>query len=251
MKHNNFSCYGFTLVELAIVLMIIGLLIGGILKGQELIENARLSTVMRQKKSYEAAMITFQDSYGAIPGDFATAMTRLANCTVGNNCQNGDGNSLIGPTQVSAYYTTGSTIAGENAQFWKHLALANLISGVSGAASTIEFGQSYPVASTGGGFFATNGTRVTDADTIGGAKNYLVLRGLVSGLPCWDVSTTSTDCALSPRQASQMDRKMDDGAAMTGDVVSISAAYGNGCGYGGYNGYTNASTKTCDIVFGF
>ena len=62
---------GFTLVELAIVMVIIGLLIGGILKGQELIKNAAISATAAQIKAFESAFVTFEDIYQAKPGDFA------------------------------------------------------------------------------------------------------------------------------------------------------------------------------------
>ena len=68
---------GFTLVELAIVLVIIGILIGGILKGQELIKNASISATAAQLKAFESAYTTFLDLYGGKPGDLASATTLL------------------------------------------------------------------------------------------------------------------------------------------------------------------------------
>lgn len=75
---------GFTLVELAIVMTIIGLLIGGILKGQELMQNARVTATVAQVKSYESATFTFIDKYSALPGDLVTASERLPGCD--ENC---------------------------------------------------------------------------------------------------------------------------------------------------------------------
>ncbi len=111
---------GFTLVELAIVLMIIGLLIGGILKGQELIQNARITTSIAQLKSYGAAVITFEDSYGQKPGDITSPSTRLPNCTTGMCVTAGDGNGVIGTQYVD----------NENNAMWIHLAAGGLVSGI-------------------------------------------------------------------------------------------------------------------------
>ena len=77
---------GFTLVELAIVLIIIGLLIGGVLKGQELIGNAQITNVVTQVKSMDGAVSTFRETYGAFPGDMGNAETRIAGCTADPGC---------------------------------------------------------------------------------------------------------------------------------------------------------------------
>src|SRR5262247_3820854 len=81
---------GFTLIEIAIVLVIIGLLLGGVLKGQELITGARVRNLISQQDGIKAAFFGFQDRYRALPGDYAAAQANIA--TAGGN---GNGNGRI------------------------------------------------------------------------------------------------------------------------------------------------------------
>lgn len=105
---------GFTLVEIAIVMVIIGLLIGGVLKGQAMIENAKVKRVVRQADELRAAVMTFYDKYGVYPGD-----ENLANVPAGG----GDGGAGIGDGsgQIAS--------AAERFEVFRDLSLAGLISG--------------------------------------------------------------------------------------------------------------------------
>lgn len=239
----------FTLVELAIVMTIIGLLIGGILKGQELLENARVTSTIAQIKSFQAAVNTFQDVYDlAVPGDMRNALSRIPNCTVASACANGNGNNEIGIKDVF-HGNADATLAGESTQFWKHLALANLISGVNATATTIGFGSTHPAAKTGGGFFAKSVvTDMTDGDPGNWMKgNVLIIRSNENGAAgLWE--------NISPLRAGQIDRKMDDGIAVTGTVRAVSNAWTSGCGNytqpsNGPTGYNETITrKVCEIA---
>jgi prepilin-type N-terminal cleavage/methylation domain-containing protein len=101
---------GFTLVEIAIVLVIIGLLLGGILKGQELINNARVRNVADQENTIKAAIFAFQDRFRGLPGDYNQASTNVSAASV-----NGNGNSII-------------DTAAEQVQAWQQLTAAGFIS---------------------------------------------------------------------------------------------------------------------------
>jgi prepilin-type N-terminal cleavage/methylation domain-containing protein len=115
---------GFTLVEIAIVLVIIGLLLGGILKGQEMITQAKIKNVIADMTGVSAAMYGYQDRYRALPGDDKNAGARWAGTTAPGN---GDG-VITGVYTVSASGTTANT-AMEAGFFWHHLRLAGFISG--------------------------------------------------------------------------------------------------------------------------
>src|SRR5690349_7048184 len=84
---------GFTLLEMAVVLVIVGLVMGGVLQGQTLIGTARVRNLIAQQAEVTAAFYGFQDRYRALPGDYASASTNIVCGTA--TCLDGDGNGLI------------------------------------------------------------------------------------------------------------------------------------------------------------
>jgi prepilin-type N-terminal cleavage/methylation domain-containing protein len=115
---KNSRTQGFTLIEIAIVLVIIGLLLGGILKGQELITSARVRNLISQQDGIKAAFFGFQDRYRALPGDYSSAATNIQLITTGTAGNgNGDGRITIGGTPD------------ESILAWEHLARSGFING--------------------------------------------------------------------------------------------------------------------------
>jgi len=108
--------HGFTLVEIAIVLVIIGLLLGGILKGQEMITQAKIKNTVADFSGISAAYYGYQDRYRAIPGDDPGA-TRWSGAT------NGSGNGV-----VAGKYNS-QTATDESLLWWDHLRRAGFVSG--------------------------------------------------------------------------------------------------------------------------
>jgi len=84
---------GFTLIEIAIVLVIIGLLLGGVVKGQEMIVSARVRNLIAQQDGIKAAFFAFQDRYRALPGDYGAADSTI-NCGA-SPCLNGNSNGVL------------------------------------------------------------------------------------------------------------------------------------------------------------
>jgi len=104
---------GFTLVEIAIVLVIVGLILGGVLKGQEMISNARVRSVVDQTTAIQTAVYAFQDRYRALPGDYRQASTNITGVTAS---QNGGGNGFVDTNAERGF-------------FWLHLGAAGFITG--------------------------------------------------------------------------------------------------------------------------
>lgn len=252
LKRTNQA--GFTLVELAIVLMIIGLLIGGILRGQELMENARVTTTIQQTKAYDGAATAFRDAYSAMPGDMQVPNNRLPNCPTGSQCGTaGDGNGLLGPlaTQVVVLRTgaDNNAVNSEHRNFWLHMAVARLISGVdaSGPATPVSWGIMFPAAKIAGGFHvASMNVPANGVITPAFSGLFLILRNAPAAGPILEGDGLS---AISPIRAAQFDRKLDDGLPNTGDVIGVSSNAGGCVAAAAGGGYTETiEQRNCNLL---
>ncbi len=122
---------GFTLVEIAIVLVIIGLLLGGVLKGQELITQAKIKNVANDLNGIAAAVYAYQDRYKAYPGDDNKAADTSggAKGRWGTSTGNGSFDGQVGGEFMSA------TDTDESRLFWQHLRLSGLVAGDTASAA--------------------------------------------------------------------------------------------------------------------
>lgn len=226
MKKHPQKKNGFTLVELSIVLVIIGLIAGATLVGNSLIEAAKLRNLSAQIESLDGAVRTFQSKYDCFPGDCRKATRHFASagCPDGNGdptttCD-GDGNGYI------QYPTSGTNSQRrEHLKFWQHLALAGLIegqyTGIGGAGDlnvhTI-IGENIPsTAIPDLGIIVFNLAPVNTVwpwlygDNRGLGVHILQLGTEVSG-------STATAGKLTLKQMIDLDTKMDDGLAKSGKV---------------------------------
>lgn len=206
---NNKSSKGFTLVELSIVLVIIGLIIGSVLVGQSLIRAAENRAIIEQITSFYAGVNTFRSRFNALPGDFAQATTYI-----GTVCPGGAAASLVngnGDGLITSAATPPTAISSEMSNFWCQLSAVSMIpgsyNGLSGGAITL--GANFPLLSTGrGGIIAYSFTDY---------NNYYLI-GLASSS-----GTIATSGDLTPQGAYEIDNKMDDGIPGTGTVQARGA----------------------------
>lgn len=117
---------GFTLVELSIVLVIIGLIIGGVLTGQQIIENAKITNAVNGLQAYQAQFQTYAQNYGALPGDDIGASGRFSSLKNVKTSTDGNDNKKVGD---SSSFDTSDTSgeAFESRLVWAHLRAAGLV----------------------------------------------------------------------------------------------------------------------------
>src|SRR5215510_13056594 len=118
---RDFPQRGFTLLEIVIVMLIVGFLLAGVLKGQEMITSAKVKRVAGQLEEVRAAYLGFQDRYKALPGDYAEASLTL-DCG-GGSCLFGNGDSRIRANETPV---NGSEVH-EDILVWTHLASSGFL----------------------------------------------------------------------------------------------------------------------------
>lgn len=217
----------FSLVELSIVLVILGLLVGGVLGGQSLIRAAELRTITNDKDKFTSAVRTFKDKYMGLPGELANATSfwGAAHATP-NTCKTTQGTgtqTCNGSGDDKVAITTDVNFAYEMYRFWQHLSNAGLI---EGAYSGVQ-GPSHPwhhIAGTNtplskvqgcgwGSFFFD--LAVTDGNDFGSDWGHTLYFGAArTGLdysgPC-----------LIPDEAYSIDTKFDDGKPGLGMIMAV------------------------------
>lgn len=208
---------GFSLVELSIVLVILGLLTGGILAGQSLIRAAELRSVSADYNRYQTALQTFRDKYFALPGDMNTATKFwpatdpvLATCittpSVGNSTCDGNGDGNI------SWYDSNNAQHYESFTVWKQMANAGLIEGSYSNifSNSLQPGINVPSSKLSQAFFMFYSTANNYSDgthfTFTNGSSFMVLQDSIVG------------GKLKAEEAWNMDTKMDDGRPGMGAI---------------------------------
>ena len=192
---------GFTLVEIAVVLVIIGLLLGGVLKGQELINSAKVKSVVSDFRSTSTYLFSYQDRFRAMPGDDPGVANRLAGAIRAST------GGSVGNGRIEGLWNS-TTPTDESVLFWQHVRLANLATG-DGRSPTTE--------------------GVTLHDWL--PRNAVGGRIGVTGIPpitAWAGTFFICQDNLAGNFARQIDIAMDDGLPASGSVRLLPSGTANG-----------------------
>ena len=182
---------GFTLIELAIVLVIIGLLLGGVLRGQELINSARVKSLTRDFQNTQVYLYGYQDRFRSIPGDDGNAAARLLGPPVATNPPVANDNNGL----IDGAWSDTVAAGTEAILFWQHVRLAGLAPGPT-ALADVNFEPRN-----------SNNGRI-GIQSVGAAPPITTMQG--SYAICSDL--------ILGRDALQIDTTLDDGETSTGNI---------------------------------
>ncbi|MEW5783086.1 MAG: prepilin-type N-terminal cleavage/methylation domain-containing protein [Pseudomonadota bacterium] len=210
---------GFTLVEIAIVLVIIGLLLGGVLKGQELINSAKVKNMINDFRNVPVFIYGYQDKFKKLPGDDPAAATN-----VGATGHNGNGNGRLDGSWEDGQGGTAATT--ETYYFWEHVRRANLASGSTDTSNP----ASYLPTNSEGGFIGIESVAQPT-----GTQPYIT-----------NLNGTYLLCSkgILGKFAKQIDIQIDDGNTAQGQVrVVPNSGYTRGSSSGLPNTNVDDSTQ--------
>lgn len=206
---------GFTLVEIAIVLVIIGLLLGGVLKGQELINSAKAKSLVNDFRTISTAIYAYQDRFRFMPGDDPAAGQHVGGATASTPGSDARGNGRIGGAWNSG------TTTDEAFLVWQHLRQANLLTGTTNTSDTDNY---FPRNADNGVIGITGSAPITPAETTATSSSSASLPMTGAFFLCSD--------GITGRLARQVDSTMDDGSTDTGNVRAMARVNGSGAASG-------------------
>jgi len=192
--------HAFSLVELSIVLIIIGLLVASVSSGTKLIEQAKINKAISELRDHQSSVLTYKLTYDKLPGDMDDAESFFGASATDNGNNNG---------QIA----TAAAVTSESLLAWEHMALAGIIGG-----SFTQPSSGVHTAGTTGPKTGLENTCYAPVYDSTAAKN-----GIKVGTDAGTVDCSGTT-ALKPQTVYKIDKKMDDGIGNTGTITARSNA---------------------------
>lgn len=188
---------GIGLVEVAIALVVIGILVGAVLQGKKLIEQAYLNSIITEVQKIRLQTQQFKEKYGFLPGDFP-----FASRDINASLPNGDGSGAL----------TGNpfAISSNSGRFWMHLNWANGNCSSASASGILMYGEGLPSCGLGGGY------SIVDTPIEGMEGTWIVLGNKKS-------DSSGEGVLLTPEQAKYINKRLDNGMPLSGGVRSLNA----------------------------
>lgn len=225
---------GYTLLELSIALVIIGLLVGGVLTGKNLIESAKVTNTISKATEFKNAVMAFRTQYKEFPGDMPTA-TSIWGAADGGDGQGTDCRDVVSTTKatcngdgngnVARLHTDSGTSSYERLRLWQHLSSAGYItgqySGTLNADGEIEGGVNVPEAPLTGVIYDMYSQHITDGAIFGRRGLYLKI-ATPNGFDAFGAAFTT-------EQARGIESKYDDGSPDSGQMVVLDGYDTGGC----------------------
>jgi len=221
MRASKQTSKGFTLIEMSIVLVIIGLIIAGVLVGKDMVTNARVMKIINEVNNYTIAVDQFSERFSYLPGDFPNAWSYWPSEGCSNSWVGASGAGCNGNGNGQIYSFPGR----EQLRAWQHLSLSGL---VPQSYTGVLDGNAYRLGVNVAPSSAENAAymiRYDASNTYNGKSGNNIMLGAKSGLAfLWGP-------ALNSVNAWKIDKKLDDGTAWTGKVIGV-------------DGYDGAATAT-------
>lgn len=221
---NRLSKYrGFTLVELSIVIVIIGLIVAGVIGGQALVNQSKLRTIITEFNQFKIQLNAFQLEYDAIPGDMANAHDYWPGCNSGATAAQCNGNG-------DNYVVHDDNINNnETFRYWQHMGLAGLSQRqLSGVGNQFNCGEGCYISTTDKGLYFTH-----NIPSLASFRTPTITRNVIMYFPAANQPNFWRPSLTVP-EAFSIDSKMDDGIANRGSLLAMhhNGEGANGCSAG-------------------
>ena len=245
MPQQNRKTHGFTLIEMAIVIVIIGLVMGMVTASRSYIRHAELNTIMNESKYYITQFNQFQTLYGAVPGDISRAAEIWPKNSNGATTHNGNGDGIINADSAEVFYA------------FEHLADAGLIQGTYTGLGTggvgnydAKIGTNVPTGDVAGITYLFNHPTLADGAIIGDSFYQDGIYGHVLRVAAHPNTATSLPATafLTPKEAYEVDGKFDDGNPTAGWITvpkGLTTCF-SGSAYD--TGATNGGSTNCWFI---